>query len=492
MSDAPAKIGHNMGPISPPADTDVLADLQARYPEIATEPAEFEKALATYPEKIVDEAAAANLQDLLKKISKQRGRYKADRGTEKKPWDSLTKVVQNFFSKAEDKLDAMLETWKPRHQAYLDMKAEQARRAAEEEIERQRAETERKRQEAEAAEIRRAEAERQEREAEERAAAARRAAEEAEERRIALEAQAKQLKEQQAKLERERRERDAAARGKNGVTLSNLRKLMKSARAIHAVADQASAEDLADLNGLLSAERGVASMMRELVLEVMDEDVRVEVSALQDELKQMRIAAAARFDAKERKRREAEALKAQEMADRVAEARAREREEQEAEIARLKQEREIAATLSAAAKSDLKAAKKDLSEARDQVADAYHEGKEAARDHKALNTEADRDANRADRLQRRIDNSSDADFGRVRGDLGSVGSNTGRWNYAIADETALRAACGPLGEHFTSDALGGAVYRWMSAHRATFVGERAESKDLPGVVFTWDKESRIA
>ncbi len=119
-----ATIGGNKPPVEPPTDTAALDDLRTRYPEVTVETAQIETAFATVPAKIETEDQAKVLSDLLGKASKQRSVFKTHRGTEKKRWDGIVKIVQNFFGGAEEKLDGLIDTYKPRLDAYRDAKLE--------------------------------------------------------------------------------------------------------------------------------------------------------------------------------------------------------------------------------------------------------------------------------------------------------------------------------------------------------------------------------
>lgn len=484
---------HNLPPIIPPTDADFLADLQNRYPELAKELAEFEGALASYPDKIEDEAVAANLQDLLGKIKKTQSVYKAHRGTEKKPWDTLAKVAQNFFGKAEEKLDGWLETWKPRYQAFLDKKAADARRAAEEEAERQRQDAERLRKEAEAA----AEAKRK---AEEDAAAAvrreeeaRRRAEEEDRKRVEAEAAAARAREEEKRIAREKGERDKAEKETNTANLRAIRVHMKTVERLHALseAEEASEAEAAQLDELIQTGGVVGNLASTVATSLLlDDDQKEEIGKLRQRIGELRMATNERFDAKERKRRAALEKAAEAEAARLSEQRrlARENDERLAAEARAAREKEEAAAAEAKARS--KDAKTEMRDARDDAADANSAIKQAGRTEKALGQDADRASNRADRIDTKLDNSTEADLNRTRGDLGTVGGTVRRWQSNVVDEAALRAECGPLGEHFTSDALSAAAYRWMRAHQVNFAGERVADA-LPGVVFTYERDAQI-
>lgn len=494
MSDHPAPMGHNRGPVTPPKDEEVLDDLKTRYPEVQSKLAEFEAALATYPTEfgLRDEAKAAALQDLLGQMEKQKRRLGADKKDEKDPWDKITKIVINFFAKGEEKIGEHLKVWRPRHQAYIDLKGEENKRLMEEEAERQRAEAARIRAEAEAAEERRRAAEEAEQAAIAREEQARREVLEAEERKRAAEESAKAAKAEEDRITAERRERERAEKAQNAEAISAIKRHMKTAQALDetAVAEVASEDDIRALDDLIRP-GGTISILAGPVASsaLLDDTQRAFMDEVRGRLAVLRTAAGARLDAKERKRREKARKDVEAIEAAQAEARRIAREADEARAAEAKRAREAAEAEAAAAKDDLKGAKKDVTAARREAGEAYADQKDAGRDAKRLGTDADRTANRADRLDRKVE-SGEAESVTLRGDLGSTGSRTGRWIYEIVDEEALRAVCGPLGPHFTEDALGGAAYRWMAAHREGFTGERVEG-DLAGVVFIWDRTSMI-
>jgi hypothetical protein len=484
---------NSSAPISPPNDQEFLADLQARYPEISTKLDEFDAALKTYPDKIESEEVAAALQDLLGQMAKQRAAIKAYQSAEKKPWDGLVKIVRNFFGKAEDRIDAALEMWKPRHQAYLDQKAAASRRAAEEEAERQRQEAERLRAEAEAAAERKRQAEEAEAAARRAEEEARRRAEEEAKKREEAEAAAAAAKEEERRIAAEKKAREDAERAENKKILVFIRGVMTDVEALEAAcaAESATGEDVAALDELIGAGGKVSQDLSKVgSSHLLDDMQTAEVAGIRSRLAEIRQAATARSDSKERRRRAKAEKEAAEREAALSAERNRLKDEEDARLAKAKAEREEAEAAAAAAKEEEKAAKAEIREARADQRDAFAEQKNASRAAASLGTEADRTENRADRMDRKLERSTEADFGRVLGDLGTVGSNTGRWTYSVVDEAALRAASGPLGPHFNADALGSACYHWMAAHRDQFTGERVEGL-LPGVIFVWERSVRI-
>jgi hypothetical protein len=484
-------IGDNRGPIIPPTDTEFLADLQSRYPEIAKRLTEFEAALAEFPEKLslADEETAAALQDLLGQIKKDRARWKADKAEEKKPWNSLIKIIGNFFEKAEEKADGWLEKWRPVHQQFLDLKAAENERKAREEAERQRAEAERLRREAEEAAERQRQAEEAERLAREREVAARLEAEAAERRKVEAEQRAEAARAESARIEREKRERERVEQAEISEQFKLIRAAMKSAEVMHGnVCDDEDAVCPPDLLALIAPGGEISRIGAALMRLALSDDQRKDVLERRERLDVMRAFWTERLGAKERKKQEKERREAEARDAEAAAERKRQREADEAATVMARAAREAAEAEAAQAKLDAKTAKKDVKNARTAGLDAYDDQKEAGRDAKRLGTDADRTANRADRIDRRITQGTDTP---LRGDLGTVGSNTGRWVYDVTDRDALLATLGPLAAYLMEDAINAAVYRWMRAHQGEFEGERVEGR-LAGCTFAWERSTRIA
>lgn len=485
-----AGIGHNKGPIIAPTQEELFDDLVARYKSAQDRTNELEKAYATFPATLTlaDEATAEKFQDLLGQIKKEQRQFGAFRKSEKKPWDDLAKTVTNFFTKLEERLDAKLEEGRARHQEFLDAKSAENQKKAEEAAARAKAEAEQKMREAEEAERRKREAEAaaeleraKERDAREAAARAKAEAAAAEER-------VRKAKEEEARIERERKEREENDRKLIGVKENLVSVWLKRTMALHTLfeADEASDRETAELkenvgqySTLNQYLRDIASSplaTKEQVQRAKDTTSTLSKIALSMSVKITKREAAKREkqEADERARRERERKAEEERLRKVAEDRAK--AEAEAET---KRQEEQAARQAARASQDT---------ARELEANARDLRSEARR----VTEEADRATNRQDRIERKLERATDADFSRTRGDHGTVGSLSGRWTYFIADEDALRNSCGVLGEHFTEDALGGAVYRYMATRRAGFTGQRVILEELPGVEFKWERETRIA
>jgi hypothetical protein len=191
----------------------------------------------------------------------------------------------------------------------------------------------------------------------------------------------------------------------------------------------------------------------------------------------------------ERRRKAEEEREAKEQA--AAAERARLRKLDEERSAKAKADREAAEKEVEEAKASVKAAKAEVRASAADARDAFADQKSAAKDAKVLGDDADRTENRADRIERKLEKSTDADLSRTRGDLGTIGGLTRRWARIITDEAKLREACGPLGEHFTTDALEGASYFWMRAHQVAWKGRERVENELPGVVFVYESDTTL-
>lgn len=496
MSDAEFPRTHNSPPIVIPTNEDLLKDLQTRYPDLDEKLAEFDKALATYPESftLADEDIAASLGDLLGKMRDQKAAWAGVKKNQKKPWDGLVKVVQNFFGKGEDKIESWQEVWKPRHQQFLDLKAADSRRKAEEALEAQRKEAERLRAEAEASEKRARDAEAARLKAEQEAEEARARAEEEGRKAKEAEARAAQLEAEEKARAADKKKRDRAEVESNTDALRSIKRNMKDAERLNtlAEAEEASDDELAMLD-LLVRPGGTISILAGPVASsaLLDDDQKADVETTRARLAELRAAADARFGKRERAKREKARLaedKAE--ADRKAVRDAARKAEEDAALLR-KAEREDADRLAEEARARQDTAKDQFIDASKQASEAKAEGKGAAKQARDIGVDADRTANRADRLDRKLGISTDADHSRTRGDLGSTSSITGRWVQHVADEQALRAVCGPLGEHFREEDLRVAAGKFMATRRDGFKGERVEDPTLPGVVFVWERDTLI-
>lgn len=511
---APAILGHNKGPVTPPTEQDMLDDLRARFPELDAKMEGFEKDLATYPAKLTlkDEDVAKGLQDLLADMKKHKTILGAHKKTEKGPWDKLVKVVQNFFASREEKVTALMEKWGPIHADFLQQKADEATRIAEERAAAKRAE-------AEAAERAAEEARQRAAEAEAREAAARKAEQEARERAEAEEARRKAAEEaklvaeaEERRLAAERKERERAEKARNADNLKAVRQHMKRARALHdelqALETQEKDPDesaAAELDGLVRA-GGVISALMGPVRDspLLDDEQKALVEEIKIELGVMRGAATSRMDAKEKRRRkklekEAEAREAEQ-----AQARREAREKQEREEKEARERRETAEREALEAKAREKDARGEVRAAAGEARTAFQDQKEAARDEKAHDTAADRHANAAGRIERKLDNSTPADLSRTRADLGSLGMLRRSWRHNVVDENLLRTALtnafkaddqsqalSMLIAQLESTDFNGAAYRYMRLHQKSWEGRERIDDVLPGVVFSYEVDGDI-
>jgi len=494
---APAPIGHNVGPITFPKDEEMLADLQRRYSDIDGRLKEWEAALAEYPTDIPldQEDVAQSLQDLLGQVKKDSRRWDADAKGEKSPLNKLVKIVGNFFTTRVEKAEAMLEKWAPVHQAFLDKKKAEALRKAEEEAARQRqveaearAAAARAEEERRAAEARAAEERRKEEEA--RAAAAKAEAE-----KKAAEERAAAAKERERQLAEEKRIRDREEKEQNNTNLREIRNYMRRAEHLNSLADadEINDEEAKELDNLVRPGGSIGNLAAPVAASLLlGEDQVAAVEATRARLGELRTAISDRLGKREKAKREREAAAAAERELLEAERRRLARAEEEQRLAEAKKAREAEEAAAEAAAEVRRAEQQRAREARDAANTAEAETKAAGKEIKAANTEAERAANRGDRIENRLERSTDADLSRTRGDLGTVGSLTRRWVYYITDEAPLREACGPLGEHFTTTALEGAVFHWMRAHQAGWSGRERVEDALPGCTFAYEQEARIA
>lgn len=504
MSEA-ATIGHNFPPVTIPKEEEMLGDLQRRYPEIEKDLGEFDKSFATFPDDIPLEHAdvAERLQDLIGQAKKTKRTWSAHERGEKGPLNKLVKVVGNFFTKAEERIDALLAKYEPVHQAYLDKKKVETERKAREEADRQRAVEEENRRRADEAEAAR-------KRADEEAAAARRRqeeetrrAEEAERDRRAAEERAALAKAEEERLAREKRERDRAEKERNTANLRSIRNYLKDAARLHALAEaeEASDEEIRILD-ILIRHGGTIGLLARPVAEsaLLDDEQRAAVENVRTELATMRAAAIDRMGKREAKRRQKEADEAAAREAAAAEERKKVREAEEASLAEARKRREAEEAAAALAREEQKKAEAAAREARDQARGAEREGKQQAKVAEKAEEQADRAGNRADRTESRLENMTDADKSRTRGDYGTVGSLVRRWVHYITDEDALREAIivqcksseiAALLSQLGSSDLNGAVYRYMRMHQDGWRGRERVDDALAGCLFAYEQEARV-
>lgn len=490
-------IGHNSGIIAPPEEAVLLADLERRYADVATDLDGFEAALKEFPKslKLEDIETAAALQDLLGKLAKHRKRYGADKKSEKSIWDKPVKIIQNFFAKAEDKIKAWEEEWSPVHEAFLELKKADEKRKADEEAERQRKiaeEAQERARKAEEERLAKEEEARLAREAEEKARREKEEAEKAEreakERRAAAEAEEKRIAEERKQRDREEKERNADG-------LKKIRDHMKDAETYHRLAEVEEAEDHElELLDVLVKPGGTISTIAGPIANshLLTDEQREKIAEVRERLTEMRAAQDARFNKREQKKRE-KARAEEEERQRIADLeRQKQRQADEEAAAKARAEREKAEQEAEDAKERKRKAAEDAKAAEAEAKGRIQDARVAGREVKHAAGEADRAENRADRADRRAGQTTDAEFSRLRGDYGTVGSLSGRWKHEITDDAALRATLPELGAHFTDDALSGAVYRWMAAHRDGWDRQQKTriTDALPGVLFYWETEVR--
>jgi hypothetical protein len=487
-SESAAPIGHNLPPVVVPSDESVRGDLEARYPEVKREIDEMEEALKTMPAVIESEDTAKALADNLGKIGKLRKSWKAFRADEKKPWNTVIGIIQNFFVNGEDKLQSWDEKWRPILKVWQDKKESEAAAARQQEIDRQQEEAERLRLKAEELKMDALYAEALKELAEFNEAAARKRLEDQERDRIAAEALAEEERNKQRALEEEKKRRDREERDRNTQTFRSIRASMKAAEKLHLLveADEADDDEMAQLDEIIKPAGLLSTLTVPLNASLLlDDEQRTELDGVKTRLGEMRTGFEERSNKRERAKRE----KARLAEDAAARERAEDRMWSDArEELRLYDQRKAREAADAAvdtAKALERDTKGSIGEARTLGRSAYAGMKESARAVKDTTQQAERTENRVSRLEKRQETATGD--GTVRGEYSAVSSQTGHWTANITDENALRAVCGPLGPHFTADALQGSVHQWMVAHRGSFEGERATDTALPGVVFIWER-----
>lgn len=496
---------HNKPPIVAPTETEWLADLQARYPDMDRKLQQFRDAAAEYPDTIsLDQPDVAEaLQDLLGQMAKEVAVWDAWEKHEKSPWNALVNVTKNFFTKPSDEIGTKETAKKPGtgligklgkvYKDYLDRKEAKARRNAQEELERQQALAEQKRKEAEAAEAARKEAERKAEEARLAEEAARKAEEEAKARKAEEDRKAAEAAAEAKRLEDARREQKRLEDQAYKTAMAAIRPLIKEAGKLYegVQAEEASDADAERLDSLVKVGGLIGSIAKPLPTMVyLDEEQVQEIAALQQALQKYRGALEARATRASQRRMEAQRkaeeeqiardrAKAEEERQRLAEEKAK----AEAEKAKALEEAEKAKAIAQAERDKINAAK---DERRDASATARDLGKEA----RNLGQEADRSQSRADRQEARLEKAAPADFNQTRGDLGTVGGTRRMWTPLIKDMDALRASMGPLGPHVNEEAISAAVTNFMRVHQSGFEGERVEGL-LPGVIFSYERDYAI-
>lgn len=498
-SEAKASIGHNNPPVTIPEEEALIADLDARYPQVAKDLAEIELAAKDVPVEIRDEETAGKVQALLKKTSSLRAQWKALRGVEKRPWSAVVAIVGNWFETSEERADKIIESLKPRHTFYLDTKVEAARVAAEQEVERQRQESERLKKEAEAAEAKRQEAEAAKIKAQEEEAAAIKRKEEADAARVAAEAAAAAAKAEEDRIAKEKRDRERAERDRNVQGIKDAKAAMKIAERLHEAAaeqgvDDAATNDMAALDAMIRFGGTISTLMGPVASSaILDEEQKDEVAGMRIRLETMRKDMSDRLDARARRRQEK--LRKEEEAQEAAAAEKRRlakiEDDAKEEAARVASE--AAEAEAANAKAAHKDAQGEVREARGAVRGATADVKHSERTAATLDRQADKAESRAERTELKAANLTDADASRTRGEGGSVGTLSGSWKPRFDDRDAipleaLRADLHPA-------AVDAAVTLWQRRHQQQWADKRKDGKvegALPGVTFIWVPDSRIA
>lgn len=446
MSEPVAGIGHNKGPIVPPFESDLLDDLKNRYPTVETKFDELMASAKDVPPTIDDDAMAGRVQELLRNMTDSMKRWKADRGLEKGPWSKLADIAFNFFKTKEDKLEPVMKDIKDRHTVYLGVKAEKEEQARLARAEEQRKEAERL---AHVAEERRwdaiwAEARQELAEWEE--ADARRRKADAIEDQMWAEARAELAAYDETQALKRKAEREAAEAVQRKTDLKRLKTLNKEADAL-AVKDAAETitDDERDRYRQLIGQNG-------------------EIPALQAKL------AGDRSHLSQDERDDLEA--------------------EEKNLARLRDERVANHAAAERAKAAKALAQRDQKTATVGANKLAGEAKEAGREAAQLSKGAEKADARAGRAERAVESATDADLSRVRSDLGTVGSLSGRWVPVVDDRDALVQYFGPLGPYLMPEAQDAAVFRYMRQHQGTFTKTPTRT-EVPGVFFENVPESRI-
>lgn len=140
----------------------------------------------------------------------------------------------------------------------------------------------------------------------------------------------------------------------------------------------------------------------------------------------------------------------------------------------------LAAQKLVVAKESLRAARKKLADEAAARERADREARTRAREQENKLGEAVVHEARADKMDRKIENATDADFARTRGDHGSVNTLARRWTSYIADVSLVRKNIAMLAEFITADDLQVLVNKRASAG----------NRDVPGVTYEQVSESR--
>lgn len=508
-ADAAHPRDHNKPPVVIPKEEEMLEHLQNRYPEIPAKLKEFEDAFKGYPAKLtLDQPDVAEAyQDLLAQVGKEQKIWsKVLKPTEKGPIDKIVKVVTNFFTKADEAADALLATYKPKYDDYIEAKKQ-------ENVRKQEAEAERLRQ-IEADNRARAEAAEKDRLAKEAAAEAARKAEQealekaakAEQEKKDAEARAAAAQAEEKRLAEEKRARDRAEKERNTNGIRDIKAYMKTAERIHAQADEGEANDaeLEHLDTLIKHGGTISHVAGPIsVSPLLDEEQAKYMGETKEKLAVMRAALDERLNKRERDKREKARLLAEEQEKKLA---AERKVLADAEAAKLEEAKKTRALEEAAAdkaKAERAQAQAEAKAAGADAKTAESGAKVLGREVRAASEDADRAENRADRAENRLEKSTDADLSRTRGVLGSQGRQQRRWEHIITDAAALHDAIikqcqspvmAVLLAQLEEPDLNGAVFRYMRLHQDGWKmrGRTRVDDALPGVVFAYELDTVVA
>lgn len=421
------------------------------------------------------------------------------REKEKKPWDKIAKIAQNFFlvhcERLADKKKktGMAYDLRARVTDYAERKAtvERDRQAAE--LKAQREEAERLKREADEAEQRRLKAEQAAEEARQREEKARLEEEAAKKRKAEAEAAAVAAREEEKRLERERKEREKAEKDQLAIDLRELGKQYREARGLFDDFEQ-TPEDTGVPPALVASVQIIARVRTDLSHHrLLSEDQRQDLEVYDVGIAKMRTFFQGRTDRK----RQLEQEKAEREEAERAEARRKQAERlrkiEEEKLTAARRDREEQEAAAAKAKAEAAAARKEIKSAGDAQGDAMDDARDAASEGSKAAKAAGKTEQRAERMEGRLERATDADMSRTRGEF-SVGSLSGYWAWRVTDRDALLGTLGTLGIYIAPDAIDAALTKYMRQHQGEWMDKRKDGKvegKLPGVVFDWVADSRI-
>ena len=436
-------LGHNNPPetLAPPTPESISEDLAKRYPEVAKRLKELQGAAAKVPATIKTEGVAKDVQDLLKQCAVAKKTWAATRGVEKEPWQTAADTVFEFFKSPEETVAGLIADLKPRHTDFLARKAaaEKAEREAKAKAEREAAE--KKVREAAEAEARRVAAEKEAADAREREAEAIRREDEAKQDRMWHEARAELAQWEENKALERRKARQAQEKIERQADKRRLTELTREAKVLGKKDDAGIlSDDDRDRYRQLIGDNGEIPMLQKRLQDAEDGVLSPE---------------------------EVEQLRAEEQ-----------------DLAALRAERRVNHEKAEAAKRAARAAADDQSEARADIREAKSDVQVADRQASLSLQDAERLEGRADRMDRQLNKATDADLSRTRGNRGTVGSLTGRWEPEVVDRDAI--PLDRLRGYLHPDAIDAAITLYARDNRT-----EQGIPPLPGVKFHWVKDSRI-